>query len=127
MISVDSSGWIEYLTNGELAEYYARKLDQPEKIVTPTIVLYEVFKRLKRELGEEIGLLAVAQVRKTRVEPVSEEIALTAADLSLQYGLAMADSMILATARIFGAHLFTSDADFAEIPGVTYLAKPKVK
>ena len=125
MISVDSSGWLEYFTDGELAEQYAQKLDRPERIVTPTVVLYEVYKRLKRELGEELGLLAVAQIRKTRVEPISEEIALTAADLSLQYDLAMADSFILATARIFKAQLFTSDADFAEIPGVTYLAKSK--
>ena len=52
------------------------------------------------------------------------EIALTAADLSLEYGLAMADAMILATARMYRAELVTSDRDFESIPGVTYLPKP---
>ena len=48
-------------------------------------------------------------------------IALLAADVSLQYGLAMADAVIYATARDQGAQVLTSDADLKVLPGVVYL------
>ena len=50
-------------------------------------------------------------------------IALGAADLSNQLKLAMADSIILATARAHNANLWTQDADFETVPGVKYVRK----
>ena len=41
---VDSFGWIEWLTEGELADKYADYLRSPEKLITPVIVIYEVYK-----------------------------------------------------------------------------------
>jgi predicted nucleic acid-binding protein len=83
--------------------------------------VHEVYKRLKRELSEDDAVVAVSAMQRTRVVSVDQEIALTAADLSLEYGLAMADAMVLATARKFDAELVTSDRDFEAISGVTYL------
>ena len=60
----------------------------------------------------------------SQVVSLNEELALEAADLSLQYGLAMADAVVYATARHYEALLVTSDADFAELPGVKYLESP---
>ncbi|MDO8479587.1 MAG: PIN domain-containing protein [Candidatus Rokubacteria bacterium] len=48
--------------------------------------------------------------------PVDEPLALEAADLSLAHGLAMADSLVDATARRFGATLVTRDSDFEGPP-----------
>lgn len=125
MIIVDSSGWIEYLTDGPLAGEYARKLRNLPAVLMPVIVLYEVYKRLKRDLSEDDAVVAASAMQRARVVPITGELALTAADLSLEYGLAMADAIILATARLYHAELVTSDRDFEAIPGVTYLPKPK--
>ena len=124
MILIDSSGWIEFFTDGPLADTYGAKLRKPATIITPVIVLYEVYKRLKRDLTEDDALTAVAAMQRTEIVSITPEVALTAADLSLEHGLAMADSIILATSSLFRAELITSDRDFADIVGVTYLPKP---
>lgn len=123
MIVVDSSGWIEFFTGGPNARRFGRYLRKPAELVTPTIVLYEVYKLIKRERTEEEALLAVAQIQKTRLVPLSESLALAAADASLELRLAMADAIVYATARAEGAELVTGDRDLRGLPGVTYLAK----
>jgi predicted nucleic acid-binding protein len=87
------------------------------------IVLYEVYKRLKRDLSEDDAIVAVSAMQRTRIVPITQELALMAADLSLAHDLAMAEALILATANAFRADLVTSDADFAGIEGVAYLPK----
>jgi len=121
---VDSSGWIEFFTDGPLSDSYAARLRNMPAIVTPVIVLYEVYKRLKRDLSEDDAVVAISAMQRTRIAPITSELALTAADLSLEHGLAMADALILATARLFRAELVTSDSDFENVPNVTYLPKP---
>jgi len=123
VIVIDSSGWVEFFTDGPLANAYAAKLRNLAAVVTPVIILYEVYKRLKRDLSEDDAVVAVSAMQRTQIVPVTGEIALTAADLSLEQGLAMADAMILATARMYRAELITSDRDFEAVPGVTYLPK----
>ena len=123
MILVDSSGWIEFFTGGANAGKYGSYLEKASQVVTPTIVLYEVYKIVKRERTEEEALLAVAQIQKTRLVPLSESLALAAADMSLELRLAMADSIVYATARAENAELVTSDKDLRALHGVTYLPK----
>lgn len=123
MILIDSSGWIEFFTDGPLADDYASRLRKLAMVVTPVIVIYEVYKRLKRELSEDDAVIAVSAMQRSQVVPIDQELALTAADLSLEHGLAMADAIVLATARKFQAELVTSDRDFEPISGVTYLPK----
>lgn len=118
---VDSSGWIEFFSGGPLADRYATHLRNPAEVITPVIVVYEVYKKIKRERGEATALLAVGQLTATQVVPLTEAIARLAADLSLQHGLAMADALIYATAQDERAQLVTSDADLKDLPGVTYL------
>lgn len=123
MIVVDSSGWLEFLTDGLLADEYARRLRQPATVITPTIVMYEVYKHSKRLRGEEGALDAVAAMQKTLVVPLNDELALIAADLSIEHKLPMADAIVLATARMYEADVVTSDSDFDGVPGVTYIPK----
>jgi predicted nucleic acid-binding protein len=125
VIVVDSSGWLEFLTDGTLADVYASRLRQPASVVTPTIIMYEVYKHSKRLRGEDGALDAVAAMQKTRIVPLNDELALIAGDLSLEHKLPMADAIILATARMYDAVVITSDADFEGVPGVTYIPKPK--
>lgn len=100
---IDSSGWLQFFTDGPLSEAYREHLGKLGEIVTPTVVLYEVYKRLKRERSEEDAAVVAAQLLRTRVVELSPEIALTAADLSLEHRLAMADAIIYATARALDA------------------------
>ena len=123
MILIDSSGWLEFFTGGPLASEYAHYLRNLDGVVTPTIVLYAVYKVIKRQRGEEEALAAAAQVGKTRLVPLTDSIALTAADVSLMHQIAMADAIVYATALTEGAKLVTSDADLSDLPGVSYLKK----
>ena len=123
MIVVDSSGWLEFLTNDALADTYENHLKHPSAVITPSIVVYEVYKHSKRLRGEELALDAVAAKQKTRIVPLDNEIAVVAADLSLEYKLPMADAIVLATARLHDAEVVTSDIDFKDVPGVTYIPK----
>jgi predicted nucleic acid-binding protein len=122
VILVDSSGWIEFFADGPRADRYAPYLKRPDEVVTPTVVLYEVYRKLRRERGEEFALAVVAQIKRTRIVPLSETLALEAADLSLRHSLSMADAFILATARHANCPLVTSDAHFQGLPEVTYFA-----
>lgn len=121
MVVVDSSGWIEFFTDGPRAEAYGRYLKNPDNLLTPAVVLYEVYKKIKRERGEETAKLCLAQIEKTHVVPLDQALALRAADLSLEFSLPMADAFVLATAHSSGAELITSDSDFRGIPGATVL------
>jgi predicted nucleic acid-binding protein len=123
VIVIDSSGWIEFFTDGVLADEYAARMRNLAGVITPVIVLYEVYKRLKRELGEDDAIVAVSAMQRSTVVPLDQELALTAADLSLEHSLAMADAIVLATARRYRAELITSDRDFEHIPEVVFLPK----
>ena len=109
--------------DGPLAGTYAQHLKRLNDVLTPPIVLYEVYKVIKRQRSEEEALTAAAQMGKAQFVPLTETIALTAADASLTYQLAMADAIVYATALIHKAKLVTSDADLASLPGVVYLKK----
>jgi len=115
---VDSSGWIEFLGDGPLADRFAPYFEREERLIVPAIVLYEVYKRLLSARGPAADRFLSAALR-ARVVPIDERLALLAARISLDRRLAMADAMIYATALDAGAHLVTSDAHFQGLPGAT--------
>jgi predicted nucleic acid-binding protein len=123
VILVDSSGWIEFLVDGPLADDYADALAEPSEVLVPTVVLYEVYKWARRERGEEVGMAVAAQMTRCQVVALDQTIALTAADLALAHKLAMADALVYATARVHDAALVTSDNDFAGLAGARYLPR----
>ncbi len=123
MTVIDSSGWIEFFSEGPLASHYEKHLGSLSEIVVPTIVLYEVYKKYKRESGEQGALTAVFHMQKCRIVPLTEELSLEAADLSLQYGLAMADAIVYASALQEKAKLITSDKALKNLPQVVYYSK----
>ena len=80
------------------------------------IEVYEVYKVIRRDFSEERAVEAVSVLRRATIAPVDEPLALEAAELSLAHRLAMADSLVYATARRHGATLVTGDADFEGLP-----------
>ncbi len=123
MIIVDSSGWLEWFSNGKLADAYEKHLRDRENILVPTIILFEVYKVLKREVSEEKALRAAGYMKNRLVAHLDEPLALAAADIALQAGLAMADAIIVATARANNCSIITSDADLKNQPNVIYIPK----
>jgi predicted nucleic acid-binding protein len=120
---VDSCGWLEYFGDGPNATFFSDPLAATSELVVPSITIYEVFKRIIQQRDEGDALQAVAMMQQGRVVELSSALALSAVRLSLEHSLPMADSVILATARAYGATLWTQDADFEGVPGVRYVAK----
>ena len=120
---VDSCGWLEYFTEGNNLPFFAPLIEKTETLLVPSICIYEVTKRLSRELGEKNAIRALGAMSKGIMVNMTPGLALTAAQLSLMTGLGMADSIILATARHFGATLWTQDSDFEGFEGVRYTPK----
>lgn len=120
---VDSSAWLEYFADGPNAGAFARTIEAVDQLLVPTLTLYEVFKRVCSQRGDDDALRAVAQMEQGKVVPLDRAIALDAARLSIERRLPMADSIILATSETHKATLWTQDADFADVPGVRYVAK----
>lgn len=120
---VDSSGWIEYFTHGENAEFFIPPVRDLERLIVPTICIYEVFKRLLAERDEESALLAVGLMSHGREVELDRNIAIEAAQISRERKLAMADSIILATAQAQNATLWTQDEHFKGMEGVKYIVK----
>jgi predicted nucleic acid-binding protein len=123
LIVLDSSGWLEILTDAPRAGAFRQRLEAAEEVVVPTIILYEVYKIARLRLAEQAATLAVARLRSYTVAPLSDSLALEAADFSLEQRLPMADAIVYATARAYGAMLITGDAHFAELAGVEYLGE----
>ena len=120
---VDSSGWVEYFANGTNAKFFAPPVQDLDNLLVPSICLYEVFKRLTLDLGEENALQAVGIMSHGKVIELDRKIAIDAARISLELKLAMADSIILAIAHEYDAILWTQDAHFKGMDGVKYIEK----
>ena len=125
MILIDSYGWIEYFTEGPLANAYAKYIEDAneENSVTPTIVIYKVYKKLKNKKGEQNALEAYAQITRTKIIELTAKISLEAAEISQSTTLSMANSIVLATARSYNAQIVTSDLHLKDTKETTFINK----
>ena len=118
---IDSSGWMHFFLNGPVAERYAKYAKKLNHIVTPSIVVYEVYKAVKRSSDEGLACEAIEVLQHTDIVPLDSYLARSAADISLDCRLSMADAIVYATARKYGIPLCTSDADFKDLLHVEYI------
>ena len=122
---VDSSGWLEYLSDGPNATFFEKPLGAPGELIVPTLCLYEVFKVVLRERGESDAIQAAALMQQSRLAELTGDVALLAARLSLKNKIPIADSIIAATAAFYKAVIWTQDEDFKALEGVKYISKKK--
>ena len=120
---VDSSGQLEYFANSANAEFFAVAIEDIDNLIVPTITLYEVFKRIYQQRGEDDALTAIAHMQQGTVVDVDSSIALEAAHISADEKIPMADSLIWATAQRHQATLWTQDIDLQKFPNVRYTSK----
>lgn len=117
---VDSSGWLAYFSGGANADFFAPAIEDFENLLVPAICMYEVFKRFLILHNEDEALKVVGIMSTGNVSQLTREISIDAALISKENQLAMADSIILATAKAYGAMLWTQAKDFSEFEGVQY-------
>jgi len=118
---IDSTGWIDYFAEGPKAGAYSKVIEEtaPGQIVTPSVVVLEVYRKIKKDKGEEKALEAHAHMETTRLVNLDSNIALSAADIGLRTKLGTVDSIIYATTVKYKARLLTSDHHFQGLAQVT--------
>ncbi len=119
---IDSSCWIEIFASGSLAKKCQKEVSSAKSIAVPSLVIYEVYRKVKQSISDESGLSAISYISQFDVQALTREVALLAADLSLQYKLGTADSLILAHAHEISAELITLDNDFRGLPRVRVIS-----
>lgn len=120
---VDSSAWLEYFADGPNAAVFAKPIEATRLLLVPTLSLFEVFKRVTTQRSEDDALRAIAVMEQGKVVDLDRATALEAARLSIEHGMALADSVMLATAYRHRAMLWTQDSDFEGLQGARYFAK----
>lgn len=115
---VDSSGWLEYLTEDSKAAFFGNYLEGDDAVLVPTVVIFEVYKHLAKHRGKSVADRFASQVLLRKVVPLDETIALAAANLSLEHRLSGADATVYATARVCQAQLITANTRFRGLPAV---------
>ena len=112
-VLIDSWTWIEYWRGGRRSEEAAKYIEGEEQAIISAINLAEIYNWILRSYDQRVAERKRATVeRRCFVVPVNKEIAIEAARIKHDKGLAMADSLILATARLSGAKIITGDNDF---------------
>ncbi len=76
---VDSSGWLEYFVDGPNASHFESALKDVDALVVPTVSVYEVFKVLLRERGENAALQGAAAMQRATVIDLTPTLAMSAA------------------------------------------------
>ena len=120
---VDSSGWLEYLSDGPNADFFKKPLHDSENLIVPTICLYEVFKVVMRERSEDDAIQAIGLMKQAQTIDLTTEIAIHAAKNSYTHQIPMADSIILTTGYLHHAIIWTQDKDFEPFKNVKFIQK----
>ena len=126
MILIDSSGWIEFFSDGKNADKYPEYVlsAKKETHITSSVIIYEVFKCIKSVFNDEKAIQAIASILgNTTLVAIDDVLAIAAADISITHQLGMADATIKATADRYHAKIITSDGDFQEFSSVVFIAK----
>lgn len=117
---LDSSALLQVLLNQSLSKKCKAAIDWKTARI-PTLCIYEVYKKLRTKLTEDECLDAMSPLHSIPKLELTETVALTAADLAIEFNLGMADAIVLAHARIKKSVVLTLDNDFLNIPGVTVI------
>jgi predicted nucleic acid-binding protein len=117
-IVIDSSAWLEYLTDDVNAQQFAPYIEGDFVVVVPTMVVYEVYRKLLTERGRTTADSFASEAARHTVLVLDDALAIRAALLSTDHHLAMADAIIYASAVAQEARLITGDTHFNGLPGV---------
>lgn len=120
-VLLDSSFWIEWLSKGTRYRSCQGVFEGSTVVGVPTVIVFEVCKKISIKMSSDLALSVASVMRQFGSLPLTDEIALYAVDLSIEWKLGMADSLVLAHAKHEEASLITFDNDFRSIPGAKVL------
>lgn len=120
---VDSSAWLAYFAGEKNSDFFARAIEDTDLLIVPVICIYEVFKVILREKGEDDALQAISAMQRGTVVDLDSDLALEAAVIGHEEKLAFADSIIYAVAKRKSATVWTQDEHFSGKTNVRYRAK----
>ena len=120
---IDSSAWLEYFAETINSKPFIKPIENIKNIILPTIIIFEVFKKISTERGENEARIYITSMSNAHVIELDKELSLSASMISIEYKLGMADSIIYATALKYNATLWTQDADFKGLKNVKYFEK----
>jgi len=123
---IDSFAWIEYFA-GSKAGAEAKQFIEAGRSITPTIVIAELAAKYRKErmiFTRDLDFIT----GKTRIIPLNLTIAEGAGSLNTERKRAvkrwgLADSIVLATAREYGAKILTGDEHFRDLTHEVHMIK----
>jgi predicted nucleic acid-binding protein len=119
---IDSSAWLEYLANGPNASEFAPAIEAVDRLVVPALVITEVIRRLDALGQRQVVPEVLAHMRQGQIVVFDDHLAVDAAVVGRRHGLALADSVVYATALAVEGVVWTQDEDFEPLPQVEYRA-----
>ena len=124
---VDSSAWLEYLANGPNASEFAPAIEALDRLMIPTLVITEVLRRLDIQGRRDVVPEVLAHMRQGQIIVFDDQLAVDAAVVGRRHGLALADSIVYATALAVEGVVWTQDEDFRSLAHVEYRAHTQKK
>ncbi len=121
---IDSYGWIEYFSGGKLLNKYAKYIENcsPGSHFTPSIIIYEVYKKIRSSYEEEDAINAIMHIQNyTTIIDIDTDFAIKGAEISINEKLPMADALIKACAVKLEAMIITSDPHFKGMNNVIFI------
>ncbi|MCW4018910.1 MAG: PIN domain-containing protein [Candidatus Bathyarchaeota archaeon] len=117
----DTCFFVEYFfsEDKELLRKFKQELRSVKERMVSVLTVHEIHRiNLKRE-GRDVADLRSSAIRSDFiVVDVNYETAVKSAELRSKHHMPMADSVIAATAQIYGCPLISDDAHFKEINGL---------
>ena len=120
---VDSSCWLEYFAGSRVGDEVSSVIEDTDHLLVPSIIVYEVFKKLILELDEDKAIYAIAHMKQGHIVNLDTDLAIYAAKIGKDNKLAMADSIIYAITKKYNALLWTQDKHFKDLKSVKYFEK----
>jgi predicted nucleic acid-binding protein len=114
---LDSFAWIEYLKGSGRGTTVKNYVDGSEPLYTPSVCLLEVKSRYLRDQRDPTQALNFMMGRSF-VVPLTQEIALRAADVKQLYRLHTIDAIVYASGLQRNIEVVTGDQHFKSLPNV---------
>ncbi len=105
---LDSSGWLEYFTDGPNADFFAPVIEDSAHLLVPAICFYEVFKRLLVERGEDAAMLAMGLMSEGQEIPIHRMLSIRLRASPADPNWRWPTALIYAAARLHNATLWTT-------------------
>ncbi len=118
---IDSSAWLNYFLGEEKGKRVRNYLNSQEEIILSPINLIEIYAKYLKSWPNEAEEKKNYLLTRCNIIEVSKEIAIEAAKTKVAKKLALADSLIYATAKLNKVKLITADNDFRGLENVEIL------